>query len=169
MASTRLPADPTADDRPDIAGVVAPPPLIYAVLFGAGLLLDRLASLPRVRMPGLRVVGTGMVLGGFGLSAWGLRSMHKAGTPVFPTEPTTALVRDGPFRYTRNPVCLGLGIAYKGLGFWLGRIGPLVLLPVAMAVIERGVIAREERYLARKFGAAYRTYRSAVPRWLWWL
>jgi protein-S-isoprenylcysteine O-methyltransferase Ste14 len=168
MAST-LPVDPTTAQPPDIAGVIAPPPLIYAAAFGAGLVLDRLASFPLVRIPGLRLAGAGMVLGGLGLSAWGFVTMRKAGTPVFPTEPTTALVTDGPFRYTRNPVYLGLGTAYKGLGFWLGRIGPLVLLPVAMAVIERGVIEREERYLARKFGAAYRTYRSTVPRWMWWL
>jgi protein-S-isoprenylcysteine O-methyltransferase Ste14 len=163
------PTDTAAADPSDIAGVIAPPPLIYAALFGVGILLDRLGSLPRVRLPSQRVLGAGLLLTGLGLAAWGFRTMGKAGTPVFPTEPTTALVTDGPFRYTRNPGYLGMAIAYKGLALWLGRIGPLLLLPAAVAVMEWGVIFREERYLARKFGAAYRAYRSSVPRWLWWL
>ncbi len=166
MAST-LPTDTTIEDRPDIAGVIAPPPLIYAAAFGAGLLLDRLASFPSLRIPGLRVVGAGMVLGGLSLSGWAFWTMEKAGTPVFPTEPTTALVTEGPFRYTRNPGYLGMAIASKGLAFWLGRIGPLLLLPLAVAVMQWGVIEREERYLDRKFGTAYQAYRAAVPRWLW--
>jgi protein-S-isoprenylcysteine O-methyltransferase Ste14 len=164
-----LPPDDPFDEPTAVAGVIAPPPLIYAGAFGAGLLLDRLAAFPRLRIPGLRVIGAGMVISGLGLSAWGARTMRRAGTPVIPTQSPKVLVTDGPFRYTRNPIYLGMGIASKGLAFWLGRIGPLVLLPGAVAVIEQWVIAREERDLARKFGAAYRTYRSAVPRWLWWL
>ena len=96
-------------------------------------------------------------------------AVHKAGTPVIPTAPTRVLVTEGPFQYTRNPGYLGMAIAYKGLALCFGRIGPLLFLLVAVAVMEWGVIGREERYLERKFGSAYQAYRSAVPRWLWWL
>jgi protein-S-isoprenylcysteine O-methyltransferase Ste14 len=167
MAATVPVVDIASADRPDVAGVIAPPPLIYAAAFGAGLLLDRLASLPTVRLPGQRALGAGLLLGGLGLSAWGFVTMRRAGTPVIPTEPTTALVSEGPFRYTRNPGYLGMAIAYKGLALTLGRFGPLLCLPGAVAVMEWGVIGREERYLERKFGPAYRAYRAAVPRWLW--
>jgi protein-S-isoprenylcysteine O-methyltransferase Ste14 len=168
MAST-VPVETIPADSADIAGVIAPPPLIYAGVFAVGLLLDRLALFPAVRMPSQRALGAGLFLSGLGLSAWGFRTMRKAGTPVFPTEPTTALVTDGPFQHTRNPGYLGMAIAYKGLALWLGRIGPLLFLPVAVAVMEWGVIGREERYLERKFGSAYRAYRFSVPRWLLWL
>src|SRR5689334_19123883 len=105
MAST-LPIDSveiTPQEGADVAGVIAPPPLIYAAAFGVGLLLDRLASLNRVRIPGLRALGVATLLGGLGLSAWGFQTMHRAGTPVIPTHPTKVIVTDGPFRYTRNP------------------------------------------------------------------
>ncbi|SRR5581483_1975405 len=163
---TTLAGEAAVGHEPHLAGVITPPPLIYAATFGAGLLFNRLASLPAVRIPATRAVGASLLLGGLGLSIWGFLTMHKAGTPVIPTKPTTALVTEGPFQYTRNPLYLGMAVAYKGLALWLGQIGPLLLLPVAVAVMQRGVIEREEHYLERKFGSAYQAYRAATPRWL---
>lgn len=90
--------------------------------------------------------------------------MHK--TPVSPYRPTQALCRLGPYGYSRNPIYLGFIAVYLGLAllFKVGWAFPL-LLP-AWAILHWGVIAREERYLARRFGAEYAAYGEAVRRWL---
>lgn len=92
--------------------------------------------------------------------------MRNAKTPVSPYEPSVGLVTEGPFRFTRNPIYLGGTLLYAGLALLIGRIGPLLLLPALLATLNRGVIEREERYLAQRFGEGYRTYQEAVPRWL---
>ncbi len=86
-----------------------------------------------------------------------------------PTEPTTMLVTDGPFRFTRNPVYLGMTMAYAGLAMMSRRLGPLLTLPGVLTLVQSGVVKRGERYLARKFGEAYKRYQAAVPQWLQFL
>lgn len=72
----------------------------------------------------------------------------------------------GAFRHTRNPLYLGMLLMYTGLALLLDHFGPLLALPAVSAVLHRGVVEREEQYLALKFGDDYRAYQSAVPRWL---
>lgn len=153
-------------ERPDVAGVVAPPPLILAAGLGAGVLAD--VALPWLRPPAplRRLLGAPLLAAGVLLAAWAVFTMRRAGTPLNPAQPSTALVTDGPFRLSRNPGYLSLTLAYLGLSFLLGRGWPLALLPGVLAVVQRGVVAREERYLERRFGDAYRRYRQRVPRWL---
>ena len=100
------------------------------------------------------------------LGVWALDTMTRAGTNVPTNRPTTTIVEVGPYRFTRNPIymgmfggLIGLGIAFDNL--WL----PLMLVPFAL-VIRYGVVAREETYLERKFGDPYRRYRQRVRRWL---
>ena len=92
--------------------------------------------------------------------------MRATGTNVDPTLPTTAIVVSGPFRFSRNPLYLALTLVYSGLtlafNVWWGVV---VLIPL-LAVMHRGVVVREERYLERKFGERYRQYRSRVRRYL---
>ncbi len=111
--------------QPDVAGVIAPPPLLYATGFVAGMLLDR--ALPRLPEATSRrwTVGAPLVAVGIGLIGWALRTMHHRGTPPMPTEPTTTLVTDGPFRFSRNPAYLGMTMAYTGLAMMSRRLGPL--------------------------------------------
>lgn len=106
------------------------------------------------------------VAGGIGLIGWALGTMHHRGTSPMPTEPTTTLVTDGPFRFTRNPIYLGMTMAYIGLAMMSRRWGPLATLPGVLTLVQSGVVRREERYLARKFGEAYQRYQAAVPQWL---
>jgi protein-S-isoprenylcysteine O-methyltransferase Ste14 len=80
--------------------------------------------------------------------------------------PTTTIVDTGPYRFTRNPIYLGIFLGLVGLAIAFDSLWPLVTLVPFTLVIRYGVVAREEAYLERKFGHAYRRYRSRVRRWL---
>jgi protein-S-isoprenylcysteine O-methyltransferase Ste14 len=153
----------------DTAGVILPPPLIYLAALAAGLAGDRFLPLPA--LPGL-AGGTGTILGialgalGFALGLTAASGFFRAGTAIQPHHPSTALVTGGPYRVTRNPIYLGLTLAYLGCTAWFASLGALVLLPAVLLVMEFGVIRREERYLERRFGQPYRDYKARVRRWL---
>ena len=154
-----------ADER-DVAGVPLPPPLIYV----AGLLLGWVIDLVwPTSGPPWPVAVTVAVLGTL---AWlwldGSAAMRfkRAGTAVIPFKPSTALVVDGPYRFTRNPIYLGMAALYVGLAVLLGLMWALLLLPVVIVAVDRLVIAREEPYLERKFGTDYVEYKRRVRRWI---
>lgn len=133
----------------DTAGVIAPPPLIYLVPLAVGLVLHFL--FPIRFMP----QGAGYLLGGLliaialVISVSAERMMRKAHTSVKPTVPTTALVVTGPFRFTRNPLYLGLTLFYAGIAILAQAVWALVLLPVVL----RGRAARRDRTRGALFGA----------------
>ena len=83
-----------------------------------------------------------------------------------PNEPATALVTDGPFRFSRNPLYLAFTLLYSGVAVVANALWAALPLPIILVVIQRGVIDREERYLERRFGTAYRQYKDGVRRWL---
>ena len=153
----------TASDNP---GVVAPPPFIYLAAFVLVLVLRWLRPMPIVGGAAALWLGLVCIATGFGIAVWGRRTMKSAGTNINPSRPATAIVRSGPFRYSRNPLYLALTLLFLGLSLafdtWWGVV---VLLPLA-AVMHRGVVLREERYLDRKFGETYRQYRADVRRYL---
>jgi protein-S-isoprenylcysteine O-methyltransferase Ste14 len=92
--------------------------------------------------------------------------MKRAGTNIRPDQPTLAIVSDGPFQFTRNPLYLALTGLYVGITLLVDALWPLLLLVPVLAVLQWGVVAREERYLEAKFGEPYRTYKSRVRRWV---
>jgi protein-S-isoprenylcysteine O-methyltransferase Ste14 len=154
-----------ADTR-DAAGVIAPPPLIFLAALGAGFRLSRRigrGSLPlKFRVP----VGAAALVAGTSLMRSFVQAFARAGTPLDPYKPSEAIVTEGPYRLTRNPAYLGMTLTYAGISLLSGSPWALVPLPVAVAVVDRGVIAREERYLERKFGAPYLDYKRRVRRWI---
>jgi protein-S-isoprenylcysteine O-methyltransferase Ste14 len=155
-----------AGPRADTPGVIAPPPLIYLGALGVGFALDAViedASLPSTVA---RPVGAALIVTGAGLMGTFVRAFGRARTPVDPYSPSEAVVTDGPYRLTRNPAYLGMALMYAGIAIASNAPWALVPLPVAIAVIDRGVIAREERYLERKFGARYTDYKRRVRRWI---
>ncbi|MGB6968314.1 MAG: isoprenylcysteine carboxylmethyltransferase family protein, partial [Methyloceanibacter sp.] len=79
---------------------------------------------------------------------------------------STTLLETGPYRFTRNPIYIGLVILYFGLAIVLTSAWMLVLLLPVLIVLQRGVVEREEAYLKTKFGDAYRQYQARMPRWL---
>jgi protein-S-isoprenylcysteine O-methyltransferase Ste14 len=107
-----------------------------------------------------------LIVAGAGLMGTFVRAFGRAGTPMDPGSPSQAIVTDGPYRLTRNPAYLGMTLAYAGIAIAADAPLALVPLPVAVAVVDRGVIAREERYLERKFGAQYTDYKRRVRRWI---
>jgi protein-S-isoprenylcysteine O-methyltransferase Ste14 len=155
-----------ANDHADVA--VMPPLLFLGALLG-GTLLSYLMPIG----PGLGsanglalAVGFTFVALGFVLVALSFRNFQHAGTSVVPTEPSTALVMTGPYRFTRNPIYIGFVLAYFGFAIVLTSMWVLLLLIPVLAILRRGVVVPEEAYLRRKFGDAYRKYQARVPRWL---
>ena len=153
-------------DEQDKAGVVAPPPLIYLVALVFGLLLNRrrpTAFLPRTIA---RLLGWPLLGGGVLLLGWFEMAMRQADTPTSPYRPVEHIATEGPFRYSRNPGYLSMAMIYAGIASLANALWAVLLLPIALVVIRRGVIEREERYLERKFGAEYVSYKARVRRWI---
>jgi protein-S-isoprenylcysteine O-methyltransferase Ste14 len=153
-------------NKPDIAGVIAPPPLIYLSGWLAGWLLSKLYPLTFLPMALTWAVGGLLMVCGVLCAGFAFRAMHRARTPVDPYSPTTAIVMEGPYRFTRNPLYLALTLFYVALAAIVNSAWPLLWLPLVLLVIQRGVIAREECYLEQKFGEPYLRYKSKVRRWL---
>jgi protein-S-isoprenylcysteine O-methyltransferase Ste14 len=107
-----------------------------------------------------------MVLAAVALFLAAVRTMRAARTPVPGDRPTTAIVRSGPYRYSRNPIYLAFSLLQLGIAFWAGSLWLLVTLVPAVALMSFVVIPREERYLEARFQAEYLSYKGAVRRWL---
>jgi protein-S-isoprenylcysteine O-methyltransferase Ste14 len=155
-------------DPSDIPGVIAPPPLIYVGFLAAAAVLEALMPLPGLpSAPAARYV-IGVVLAALGIAVIiaGARRFIAAGTNLPPMLPTTALVTDGPYRWSRNPLYLAMLTVYLGIAIAAGGLWGLVLAVPLLWLINVAVVAREERYLERKFGDVYRQYRAGVRRWL---
>jgi protein-S-isoprenylcysteine O-methyltransferase Ste14 len=156
-----------SDASSDTSGVRFPPPLIYAGGFAAAYGVHRL--LPIQVWPestAVDMLGWGLLVAGVLLAVSAAFLFRRAGTTPNPTKPTAALVIWGPYRFTRNPMYVGMATLYLGGTLLLNDPWPLALLPVVIALVQRYVIAREEAYLERKFGEAYRAYRARVRRWI---
>jgi protein-S-isoprenylcysteine O-methyltransferase Ste14 len=151
---------------PDRAGVVAPPPLIFLAGLAIGFALE--ALLPGSSVPGAVrwILGGLLLLAGLTLLASFNTLFNRHDTAVEPWKPTTAIVTTGPYRFTRNPAYLGMALVYVGIALLASALWVLLPLPVVLAVIDNGVIKREERYLERKFGDEYVAYRRGVRRWI---
>jgi protein-S-isoprenylcysteine O-methyltransferase Ste14 len=149
--------------------VVARPPLLYTSTLALGLVAQAVRPLPLMPRGSrlLRRLGGAALLGvGLASAGWATRTMGRAGTSVDVDTPTTALVTEGPYRYSRNPIYLALSALYLGVALLANARWPVLLFPALLAVMWRGVIEREERYLARRFGEEYLAYRGRVRRWL---
>ncbi|HEX6583088.1 MAG TPA: isoprenylcysteine carboxylmethyltransferase family protein [Thermoleophilaceae bacterium] len=156
----------SASPAPDSAGVTVPPPLVYLGGLAVGFALE--ALLPGSSLPGVVqwVLGGGLLVAGLALLASFNTTFHRKGTAVEPWKPTTAIVTTGPYRFTRNPAYVGMALVYVGIAVLSQALWVLVPLPVVLLIIDRTVIAREERYLERKFGREYLDYKGSVRRWL---
>jgi len=142
------------------------PPLLFLVVLGAALVVDRLVPLA-LPLGGLGVVlGVALVLAGLALMGWAGRVMLGSHTTVSPWASVATLVTGGPFRFTRNPIYLGDLLVYLGVALWVGTWWPLLALPPLLLAVQWLVIGPEERYLTARFGGDYTAYRQRVRRWL---
>lgn len=150
------------------AKVRFPPPLVYLGLLLLGFVLDRVAGLAGLGLPmTLRLLlAAAAVAPGIALIIAAVGGFRHAGTPPEPWRTVTALVTNGIYRFTRNPMYLGMAAIHLGIALAADSLGGLAGLPFAILAIQTSVIAREERYMTQSFGAAYIDYRKRVRRWL---
>jgi len=151
-------------DRPD---VVIPPPIAWALAILAGLVAGWLYPLQFVptSIPRAWVAG-GVYALGLALAIWAIMTIRRAGTQFDINKPTTAIVENGPYRFTRNPIYLGMFLGQTGIAIGFDNLWVLGMLAPFYLVIRHGVVAREEVYLERKFGTVYLGYKSHVRRWI---
>ena len=157
---------PSTPSSSDHAGVRFPPPLLYVAGLGLGILLQTLWPLYLWS----QTVGALLALPCLALyvafCGWAMVLFRRFRTSLIPVVPTATLVTDGPYRVTRNPMYVGLAFLYAGIALYFRLSWGLLLLPVVLVASYYLVIAREERYLERRFGDAYTRYSKRVRRWL---
>jgi protein-S-isoprenylcysteine O-methyltransferase Ste14 len=152
--------------RSDNPGVWFPPPLWYVLAVLIGVLLDRRWPFPIPAGPLTTITGVVFVVGWMALFFLSIGRFLRSKTSVIPIRPADALVLSGPYRYTRNPMYVGLALLTIACGLFLATWWPIVLLVPTLALVQQFVILREERYLRRRFGTEYETYTRRVRRWL---
>ncbi|MGD0541680.1 MAG: isoprenylcysteine carboxylmethyltransferase family protein [Tepidisphaeraceae bacterium] len=151
---------------PDSPHVIAMPPLVFLVGFLIGLLLEWLVPLDRLSGITVKCIGVAVATASGILALWGRATMHRAGTNIDPRAPALVVVSNGPFQFTRNPLYLSLVLLTLGIALAFDLLWVIATLIPVVLIIHFGVILREERYLAAKFGQTYLDYKSKVRRWV---
>ena len=153
---------------PPHPGVPFPPPLLYAAGLVVGWRLHARWPLPigAPTAPLRSLLAALCVAAWLALFLWAWATFRRARTTLLPHRPAAAIVTTGPYRLSRNPMYVSLAALYLGVTLLLDSWWPALLLPLVLAAVQRTVIAREERYLAAAFPAAYGSYRRRVRRWL---
>ena len=155
-----------AATQPDHAGVAFHPPLLLAVSLGVGFLLRWIAPLSVIPSTASVMIGPAIVALAFGVFLWAAMTMLRGHASIPTNKPTDAIVAGGPFRFSRNPIYLSMILLHLGVGAWTKSLWFFVLAALSVALLTGGVILREERYLERKFGDEYLSYKSRVRRWI---
>ena len=147
-------------------GVILPPPIIYLLFLALAWLLD--ASLPIALPQALwtHYFGWGLIDAGVLLLLWAALLMLWCRTTVNPYGKPAKLLKEGPFRFSRNPIYLADSLIYCGIALLWGSLWAWLLLPALIVTMQRGVIVYEEKLLNELFGEDYRAYCGRVRRWL---
>lgn len=149
------------------ANVRFPPPAFYVVFILLGAGLRYVAALP---VPGPRsvslVAGVAIIVAGLWLIVAALKLFRRSGQEPTPWKPTPELVLSGPYRFTRNPMYLGLTCIQVGLGLAVTNLWITLLAPFSLLAVHFLAVVPEERYLTEKFGESYRSYLTKVRRYL---
>jgi protein-S-isoprenylcysteine O-methyltransferase Ste14 len=152
--------------RPDSPNVPYPPPLFFVAATAAGVLLRRVTPLT-IGGGTVRIVTAWLFVGLFAvLLFWSYAWFFRRRTSLIPNRPANALIVEGPFRFTRNPLYLALVLLTIAMALWLNTWWIVILLAPVVVGVDRLVIAREEAYLQRRFGDEYASFRARVRRWL---
>jgi len=148
--------------------MLVPVPWVFVVVYLAGVGLEYVwpARGVMATLAGVRLVGAALFCIGAVVAGWGLLSFRRARTTTVPGQASSQLVTSGPHRLSRNPMYVGLILAYVGEAGILRQVWPLFLLPLIVAYLNWVVIPVEERKLMEVFGEAYKQYRARVRRWL---
>lgn len=144
------------------ARVRVPPPLWFLAAIVAG------AFLPGLRLGIVASGPPGGVLAALGVALllWSVRWFRRTGQDTRPWTPSRELIRRGPYRFSRNPMYVGMTVLTIGIGGLLARGWIALLAPLALLAVHRTAVLREEAYLAEQFGEPYREYMKRVRRYL---
>jgi len=154
---------PPGEDRP---GVVIPPPLLFVLPLVAAFIADKLAPMGFVHGPVRWTAGSLLIAAGLALNVVGFLTQRRAGTDPIPFNPTTRIVSHGIYRFSRNPMYVGFALWTLGVALLVNSLWMLLAVPIGIVLTDRMVILREERYLERKFGNEYLSYKRRVRRWV---
>ena len=145
-----------------------PVPWVFVLAYVVGVGLEYLVPLKLHSEVPLSIVVSGAVLFGVGavVAGWSWVLFHKAGTTRVPGQPSTTLVTSGPYRHSRNPMYVGLALAYLGEAGMLKQLGPVLVLPLTLAYLNWLVIPVEEERLREVFRGAYDEYCAGARRWV---
>lgn len=146
--------------------VPIPPPVIFAGYLIGALLLHWVLPLPLPWLGFMRALGGLIAVCGLFLAAAAIKRMSMAHTSADLRKPTTALVTEGPYAHSRNPIYLGLLAVYLGFGLMAGTLWGILLSPFLLLTVERAVIRVEEAYLQERFDSRYSQYKARVHQWL---
>jgi len=131
-----------------------------------GTVVDSLLGVSRFASPLTNEMGVGLVALGFVVRAWATFYFYEHGMRVISLQPQRALITDGPYRFSRNPLYLGGNVfIFFGAALFVGSPTALVTTALHMALVDR-FIRREEAQLEQTFGAEWQSYKKRVRRWL---
>ncbi len=150
----------------DRAGMIAPPAFIYLIPLAIGLLVQWIYPIRALPTPFAIGIGLLLIAASVPIVISALRAFSRAKTGFLLRNPTSAIVTNGPYRFSRNPTYVSLTLFCGGIGFLVNSLWVLIMVVPAVTVIHFGVIKREERYLEAKFGDEYREYKATVRRWV---
>ena len=143
------------------------PPVALGAPLVAGWILTATVGDPLPLPPVIsRIVALALTLAFALWNGWALWLMGRHRTALLPGGSTSEILDSGPFRWSRNPLYLGLVAFDAALALWWPSFWALVLVPVGVVALWWGAIVPEERYLDAKFGEEYRAYSRRVRRWL---
>jgi protein-S-isoprenylcysteine O-methyltransferase Ste14 len=145
-------------------GVRIPPPVLVAGVLALAWVLRQILPVPLG--PPLPAVGALVIFGAMALIGWAVLVLVRAGNDPRPDKPDAAMVEGGPFRFGRNPIYLGFILVILGFALRWGDLWGWVAVAVSHLLLDRLVVAKEEAYLATRFGEAYEAYRRRVRRWV---
>ena len=147
-------------------GIRIPPPVIYVVALAIGFVLNYLRPMSPLSGSSRYVIGSVLILVSGLIMPPVLRRFRRAGTPFDVRKPASALITEGPYRFSRNPSYVSLTLLYLGIGILLNNGWILILVAPVFLVMDLWVVRREERHLEAKFGEEFLRYKAAVRRWL---
>jgi protein-S-isoprenylcysteine O-methyltransferase Ste14 len=148
--------------------MLVPVPWVFVLTYLVGVGVEHVLPLyvSLEALPGVSVAGVVLFVIGASIAGWGLLTFRKARTTTVPGRASCRLVTWGPYRLSRNPMYVGLTLAYLGEAGILKQVWPAVLLPLTVAYVNWVVIPVEEGKMREVFGEEYERYRARVRRWV---
>jgi protein-S-isoprenylcysteine O-methyltransferase Ste14 len=156
----------TTRQPPDHANVISYPPLIAIAFAALGGLVHYFWPVSVAPRPAAWTLAGIAGVVSMSLALWGAWQLKRAGTAIDPYGSSSAIVTSGPYAFSRNPLYVAIGLLFAAIGLGFNSAAMLAMIAPWFLVMHFGVVLREERYLAAKFGATYTAYQQQVRRWL---